>query len=282
MVSSKDLEVLESSLKDLTNKVSALKAASETATGAAAAASSSSGAAAASSPSVMAPPPLPAPAVAPPAFSGGQRQRLPSVFAATSAGDLAMLNRCYKPNIFGWDKCNVGVHDDVDELQLRIAYRLRAREEALKKQDLEALKGLQAGEMRDCDEFMQSFDAQQYMHLAPPSSLQGPMHRRTAGSALTRSASAAAAAPCKTSNAGPLPSRSVADDDRTGLSQWPPLRPPPLAGRSGWELSDELLRARPETRLQPACWSPALADILAAAPGGFGVPPAAPAAWPRF
>eukprot|EP00930_Biecheleria_cincta_P041324 TRINITY_DN28314_c0_g1_i2.p1 TRINITY_DN28314_c0_g1~~TRINITY_DN28314_c0_g1_i2.p1 ORF type:complete len:240 (-),score=55.57 TRINITY_DN28314_c0_g1_i2:105-767(-) len=218
----------------------------------------------------------------PPAFwvdEGEQRRRLPSVFAATSAGDMAMLDRCYQPNIFAWDKCEVGVHDDVDDLQLRVGWRLRAREEALEKQDLDALKNLQAEEMRDADEFMQSFDVQRHMQLAPPPSLQGPMSRGgSAGSAMTRSASAAAA-PCKTSNAGPLPSRNVASDDGFAFSQWPPLRPPPLAGRVGWELSDELLRARPERRVPTACWSPALADILAAAPGGF---PPSSAAWPRF
>jgi len=275
MVSAKDWEGLESSLQDLTNQVSALRAASETGAGgkpSAAAASASSSAAA---------PPLPAPATGPPAVlaaQGEQRRRMPSVFAATNDGDMAMLNRCYKPNIFAWDKCEVGVHDDVDDLQLRIGYRLRAREEALKKQDLDALKSLQADEMRDADEFMQSFDVQHHMRLAPPPSLQGPMLPRTARSALIRSASAAAA-PCKTANAGPLPSRKVAFDDGPAFSQWPPLRPPPLAGRVGWELSDELLRARPESRLPPACWSPALADILAAAPGGF-LP--LPGAWPRF
>lgn len=259
MVSAKDWEGLESSLKDLTNQVSALRDASETGAG--------------GKPSVA--PPLPAPATGPPALlaaQGEQRRRMSSVFAATNDGDLAMLNRCYKPNIFAWDKCEVGVHDDVDDLQLRIGYRLRAREEALKKQDLDALKSLQADEMRDADQFMQSFDVQRHMRLAPLPSLQGPM--------LPRSASAAAAAaPCKTANAGPLPSRNVAFDDGAAFSQWPPLRPPPLAGRVGWELSDELLRARPESRLPPACWSPALADILAAAPGGF---PPLPGAWPRF
>ncbi|CAK9104825.1 unnamed protein product, partial [Durusdinium trenchii] len=78
-----------------------------------------------------------------------ERPRLPSVFAASCDKDLKLLNRCYAPNIFAWDLCHVGVEDDVDDLQLRVAYRLRSRAEQLQKSDLEQLRQLQRKEMSE-------------------------------------------------------------------------------------------------------------------------------------
>eukprot|EP00434_Breviolum_minutum_P022768 symbB.v1.2.020087.t1/scaffold1671.1/size106526/1 len=91
------------------------------------------------------------------------RQRLPSVFSASCEGDLKLLNRCYSPNIFAWDLCRVGVEDDVDDLQLRVAYRLRRRGEALQQSDLEQLRRQQRQEMREADDFMEGFDSQHWI-----------------------------------------------------------------------------------------------------------------------
>eukprot|EP00931_Biecheleriopsis_adriatica_P022293 TRINITY_DN14366_c0_g1_i2.p1 TRINITY_DN14366_c0_g1~~TRINITY_DN14366_c0_g1_i2.p1 ORF type:complete len:312 (-),score=66.74 TRINITY_DN14366_c0_g1_i2:74-955(-) len=235
------------------------------------------------------------------------RRRKPSVFSAPSESDIKLLGRCYTPNIFAWDRlCDVGVEDDVDDLQLRVGHRLRLREEALKAKDLAALKALQAEEMRDADSFMQAFDVQQWMQH------QGPLPLSSQGSpALSAPARASSSsATCRRSGAGPLPARK---QDTPSLSQWPSMRP---LGRPGFDCSDELLGARvsldagaicpscgsnyapdalycrrcgqkrmdagsgflgprQERRPRPPNWSPALADVLSA--GGW-VPPAA---WPH-
>ncbi|CAJ1395675.1 unnamed protein product [Effrenium voratum] len=97
-----------------------------------------------------------------------ERRRLPSIFAASCESDIKLLNRCYTPNIFAWDAlCPVGVQDDVNDLQLRVAYRLRCRAEALQKQDLEEIRALQRQEMKEADEFMHGFDAHQWLQQGP-------------------------------------------------------------------------------------------------------------------
>eukprot|EP00435_Cladocopium_sp_Y103_P062995 s3_g24.t1 len=92
-----------------------------------------------------------------------ETKRLPSVFSASCERDLKLLNRCYSPNIFAWDLCSVGVEDDVDDLQLRVAYRLRRRAEELQRSDLEQLRQKQRQEMNEADEFMQGFDSQHWL-----------------------------------------------------------------------------------------------------------------------
>jgi len=275
-IAKQDWASLESSLQDLTNRVGAMSKAS------------------CGTPSAAVPsgaPPVPPPASAPPvassssaaAFGGLQRKRLPSVFtSAKSPEDLKLLNRLYTPNIFEWDvKCDVGVEDDVDDLQLRVGARLRARAEALKAKDLSELKSLQANEMRDADEFMQSFDVQQWMQCQAPA----PLPPKQQPTAAARSSSSSAT--CR-SNAGPLPARL--EEDRR--AQWPQLRHPHGAMSAGWDYSipDELIAAQVEAKGPPGgfswgarappppSWNPALADIIAA--GGYSVPPMA--GWPRF
>eukprot|EP00913_Durusdinium_trenchii_P000121 g110.t1 len=118
-----------------------------------------------------------------------ERPRLPSVFAASCDKDLKLLNRCYAPNIFAWDLCHVGVEDchsfgtdDVDDLQLRVAYRLRSRAEQLQKSDLEQLRQLQRKEMSEADEFMQGFDAQHWLQNqgpVPEKASAGPPEQRS-------------------------------------------------------------------------------------------------------
>ena len=111
------------------------------------------------------------------------RRRLPSIFSASCDADLKLLNRCYAPNIFAWDRCPVGVEDDVDDLQLRIAYRLRSRAEALQRADLAQLRQMQRQEMSDADEFMQGFDASHAVQR------QGPLPRASAGTPKARQGS---------------------------------------------------------------------------------------------
>eukprot|EP00440_Ansanella_granifera_P056467 gb/GFBE01061205.1/.p1 GENE.gb/GFBE01061205.1/~~gb/GFBE01061205.1/.p1 ORF type:complete len:313 (+),score=38.75 gb/GFBE01061205.1/:1-939(+) len=246
-----------------------------------------------------------------------ERKRVPSIFATPfeksekqpGQHHSQLLGHLYTPNIFAMDyACDAGVEDDVDDLQLRVAYRLRRREEALQAKDMSDLKNLQAAEMREADQFMQAFDAQQWLQHRGPAlpSGQGAMAPPSLAAA-SRSASACASG---RSNAGPLP----APREPQSVPRWPPLRPPACV-----DLSDELLGAAADCgvssrcprcssvyaadslfcrrcgqkrdeagpadfgpswlgRPQPsACWSPALADVLAA--GGWAPPPPA---WPRF
>mmetsp|Transcript_43825 Transcript_43825/g.90460 ORF Transcript_43825/g.90460 Transcript_43825/m.90460 type:complete len:219 (-) Transcript_43825:89-745(-) len=162
-------------------------------------------------------------------------KRLPSIFAASSDSDIRMLSRLYTPNIFAWGAYSQeGVEDDVDDLRLRVAFRLRSREEALRAKDLEAIRQLQRQEMREADEFMQAFDAEQWMQN------QGPLPPTPAPGA----GKAAPKPPRLRSQAGPLP-REVMVEPRQVVppsSGWPRRPPPPPP--------------------PPPSWSPALADII--------------------
>ncbi|CAE8694484.1 unnamed protein product, partial [Polarella glacialis] len=138
-------------------------------------------------------------------------RRLPSVFAASSAADIAMLNRYYTPNIFAWSALGGGggVQDDVSDLQLRVASRLRAREELLKQQELGTLWRLQREEMQEADHFLSAFDVQQRSRWEG----QGPLEERPrplapAHAAASRSSSSSATCRPKVAHgAGPLPPR---------------------------------------------------------------------------
>eukprot|EP00933_Yihiella_yeosuensis_P053683 TRINITY_DN51955_c0_g1_i1.p1 TRINITY_DN51955_c0_g1~~TRINITY_DN51955_c0_g1_i1.p1 ORF type:complete len:323 (-),score=62.57 TRINITY_DN51955_c0_g1_i1:125-1093(-) len=216
-------------------------------------------------------------------------QRLPSVFAASSDKDIALLNRCYTPNIFAWSALGGenGVEDDVGDLQLRIASRLRAREEALKQQDLSALKELHRSEIQQVDLFLNSGHAVpapvrqqlQYQERSthsqgrpppppPPPPLQHPLGVQQA---CQRSSSSSAT--CRRSKAhggaGPLPVRLV-DDNPLFSSRLPDQRHgsagalPPGPG-FGFDYWDELMHAK-----------------LASSQGQGAVPAPVRAVWPSY
>lgn len=102
----------------------------------------------------------PRPLARPPPFNPFNAHR-PSVFASPSPADQDLVARCYQPNIFAWSRhgCE-GVRDDVDDLQLRVAARLRRRQQALDKGEFDSVMQLHHREMRDADAFMQAFDHQ--------------------------------------------------------------------------------------------------------------------------
>ncbi|CAJ1395674.1 unnamed protein product [Effrenium voratum] len=164
-----------------------------------------------------------------------ERRRLPSIFAASCESDIKLLNRCYTPNIFAWDAlCPVGVQDDVNDLQLRVAYRLRCRAEALQKQDLEEIRALQRQEMKEADEFMHGFDAHQWLQ-------QGPLPL-----AAKRPHSGAPPKSAPKSQAGPLP---------RDISKLRPAPPPEVpAPMASWPRRQPLSPLADVTWGAPSMW----------------------------
>lgn len=158
------------------------------------------------------------------------RKRLPSVFSASCDRDLKLLNRCYSPNIFAWDLCRVGVEDDVDDLQLRVAYRLRRRAEELQKSDLEQLRQKQRQEMNEADEFMQGFDSQHWLQN------QGPLPETGRCSAAGKPQETKPQRPAekKRSEAGPLPRTLKSGRPKDDLPTWRSPRSPEEVLAPAW------------------------------------------------
>lgn len=88
--------------------------------------------------------------------------KVPSIFASCHEKDLEFLRRHYTPNIFDWSvHGGEGVQDDVSDLELRIASRLRARQETLDNMPDDDLWYQQRNEMRECNSFLRDLDNQQ-------------------------------------------------------------------------------------------------------------------------
>jgi len=177
----------------------------------------------------------------------------PSVFASQDRKDLDMLSRYYKPNIFAWTASgDAGVMDDVSELQLRCAIRLRARQQRLNAADLDQVRQLHRREMEDVDAYVEGFDA--YAAPAPPP-------RR----------------PSNMGGAGPLPPSAGPAFPSLNNPAWGAWPPGPAAvpswssalpgRRTPSEYLDELLRASPHG------YATAVRHLAAAeaGPPGFGL-----------